>query len=55
MAPYIQTTLDSVYRQTEQDYEIVVVNDGSPDETPVILERQSDPRLRVIHQANAGE
>ena len=55
VAPYIQTTLDSVYRQTEQDYEIVVVNDGSPDETPVILERQTDPRLRVIHQANAGE
>lgn len=54
VAPYIQTTLESLYRQTEPDFEIVVIDDGSPDETPEILSRQTDPRLRVIRQENAG-
>lgn len=54
VAPYIQTTLESLYRQTEPDFEIVVIDDGSPDETAEILSRQSDPRLRVIRQENAG-
>ena len=54
VAPYIQTTLESLYRQTEPDFEIVVIDDGSPDETAEILSRQSDPRLRVFRQENAG-
>lgn len=51
---FIQTTLQSIYNQTFPDYEIIVVNDGSTDDTAEILARQADPRLRVFHQANAG-
>lgn len=52
---YLETTLQSVYDQTEQDVEIIVVDDGSPDATADILRRQTDPRLRVIRQENQGE
>lgn len=54
-ADFIATTLQSVYEQTETDYEIVVVNDGSPDNTGEVLRRETDPRLRVITQENGGE
>lgn len=51
---FIETTLQSVYNQTFSDYEIVVVNDGSTDNTAEVLACQTDPRLRVIHQENSG-
>lgn len=54
-AAFIRQTLQSVYAQTEQDFEIVVVNDGSPDDTEEILKRETDPRLRIINQPNGGE
>ena len=40
--------------QTYSDIELVVVDDGSTDDTPTILEKITDPRLRVIRQPNAG-
>lgn len=52
---FMALTLQSVYRQTEQDWEIIVVNDGSPDGTGEILARETEPRLRIITQPNAGE
>ena len=52
---FIALTLQSVYRQTEQDFEVVVVNDGSPDGTGDVLARETDPRLRVINRENGGE
>jgi len=48
-APYLQETLESLYAQTLEDFELIVVNDGSADDTRRILERQSDKRVRVIH------
>lgn len=53
-AQYIQQTLRSVYQQTEQDFEIIVINDGSPDNLAEILAQETDPRLRVITQPNGG-
>ncbi len=50
----IGRALSSVFRQTVQDFEIIVVNDGSTDGSRRALEAFRDPRLRVIDQANAG-
>lgn len=54
-ANFIQCTLQSVYAQTEPDFEIIVVNDGSPDNLAEVLQHETDPRLRVITQENGGE
>src|SRR5262245_2558246 len=51
---YLQAALDSVLAQTFSDFEFLVVDDGSNDETPQILERCSDPRLRVFRINHVG-
>jgi GT2 family glycosyltransferase len=52
-ARFIETTLASVLAQTRSPDEIIVVDDGSTDATPSILQRYT-PRVRVIRQANGG-
>ena len=44
----------SVKAQTFRDWELIVVNDGSTDDTAAMLDAEVDPRIRVIHQANGG-
>lgn len=51
---YIGDTLQSVFCQTCADFEIIVVEDGSTDDTARILAELKDPRLRVIRQKNKG-
>lgn len=51
---YIKRTLDSVLAQTFQNFEIIIVNDGSTDQSPRIVEQYDDPRIRLINQENAG-
>ena len=46
--PFLRPALESALRQTEPDLELVVVDDGSTDATPAILERIRDPRLVVL-------
>lgn len=45
---FVQTALDSILRQDLPDLELLVVDDGSSDSTPEILEGVSDSRLRVV-------
>ena len=53
---YVLATLDSVFAQTFTDYEIIVVNDGSPDDTAAVLRPLVDAgRIRYFEQPNAGQ
>jgi glycosyltransferase involved in cell wall biosynthesis len=53
---YIRQTLQSVCDQTVNDWECVVVDDGSTDGTPQIIREMArkDDRIRMIEQSNAG-
>jgi len=54
-APFIELTLDCLFRQSHTDFEAIVIDDGSKDGGAQLIEaRYADPRLRVIRQANAG-
>lgn len=50
----IGNTLRSVFNQTYQDFEIVVVNDGSTDNSVAEVEKFQDSRIRLISQPNSG-
>ncbi|MCM1237141.1 MAG: glycosyltransferase [Ruminococcus flavefaciens] len=51
---YIRECLDSIIRQTMTQIEIIVVNDGSTDDTRSIVEEYKDERLRLINTSNHG-
>jgi glycosyltransferase involved in cell wall biosynthesis len=51
---WIIQAIHSVQAQTEQDWELIVVNDGSKDETSTVVRSAEDPRITVIDKANAG-
>jgi glycosyltransferase involved in cell wall biosynthesis len=52
---FIGETLESVYRQIWQDIEIIVVDDGSTDDSAAVIERMARPTLRLFRQANRGQ
>ena len=53
---YLPACIDSILNQTCTDFELILVDDGSPDRCPEICDETAkrDARVRVIHQANAG-
>lgn len=57
MAKYLRTCFDSILAQTYKNFELLVVNDGSTDESPAICDEyaEKDPRVRVIHTHNQGQ
>lgn len=52
----IHKCVDSLLTQTFQDFEILLIDDGSPDQCGVICDEyaKKDNRIRVIHQENQG-
>lgn len=51
---YIRRAIDSVLAQTVQNFELIVVNDGSTDGSETIVGEYSDSRIRLINQKNQG-
>jgi glycosyltransferase involved in cell wall biosynthesis len=47
-APYLRECLESVFRQSHSDFEVIAVDDRSTDDSLAILRSISDPRLRII-------
>ncbi|MBW2258128.1 MAG: glycosyltransferase family 2 protein, partial [Deltaproteobacteria bacterium] len=52
---YIGQAIDSILSQSFRDFELIVVDDGSSDGTPAVVERCGDPRVRLVrHETNQG-
>jgi len=53
---YLPQCIESVLNQSFTDYELILVNDGSPDNSGAICDRyaQKDRRIKVIHKDNGG-
>lgn len=56
VANYLQKSLESILSQTKKEFELIVVNDGSTDDSPIICEEyaKKDERIKVIHKENGG-
>lgn len=52
--PYIARALESILSQTFQDFEVIVVDDGSTDGGSEVARELRDPRIRLISQENRG-
>jgi glycosyltransferase involved in cell wall biosynthesis len=54
-APFIAEAIDSLLAQTYEDWELIVVDDGSTDGTAAVAAAYDDPRIRLVSQPNRGE
>ena len=54
--PYLDKCVSSIVNQTYKNLEIILVDDGSPDNCPAMCDAwaEKDSRIRVIHQNNQG-
>jgi glycosyltransferase involved in cell wall biosynthesis len=54
---YLHKCIDSILGQTLTDFELILVDDGSPDRCPAICDEyaRADRRVRVVHLANGGQ
>lgn len=53
---YLKRCVDSILQQAQADFEVILIDDGSPDSSGLMCDAyaQADPRVHVIHQPNAG-
>ena len=54
--PYLRRCIDSILAQTFRDFELILIDDGSPDNCGAICDEYAakDSRIIVIHQKNQG-
>ena len=53
-ARYVHSAVRSVLAQTLPPHEVIVVDDGSSDGGPEVVEAIADPRVRLVRQPNSG-
>ncbi|MGH8516002.1 MAG: glycosyltransferase family 2 protein [Panacagrimonas sp.] len=53
-APLLRLAVESALHQTLSDLEVIIVDDGSTDDTRAVCESLRDPRVRYLHQVNDG-
>ncbi len=51
---YLRESVDSILIQTFNDFEFIIINDGSTDSTSAILDTYKDNRIILLNQKNAG-
>ena len=53
---YLPSCIESILGQTFSDFELILVNDGSPDRCPEICDsyKEKDSRIKVVHKENGG-
>ena len=53
---FIARSIDSILQQTFPDWELLLIDDGSPDNSGIICDEYAakDERIRVVHQKNSG-
>lgn len=51
---YIAATVKSVFSQTYKNFEIIIIDDGTPDNSVKICQQFNDSRIKIIHQSNRG-
>jgi glycosyltransferase involved in cell wall biosynthesis len=51
---YVAATIESVLSQTYANFEILIIDDGSPDNSIEVCQQFTDPRIKIIHQENRG-
>lgn len=51
---YLRESIESILNQSFEDFELIIINDGSTDDSLSIMESYTDQRIRIINQSNAG-
>lgn len=51
---YLRRSIDSILNQDLRDFELIIINDGSHDDSAVIIKQYSDPRIHYFYQDNLG-
>lgn len=51
---YLRESIESILQQTYDNFELIIINDGSKDSSQEIINSYSDPRIRSFEQSNVG-